>query len=1000
MRPPAAPAGPASNGSSNSNLLQRPSAPMAPPPARSAAAPGGGPGLSRPAMAPPPQRPASGPGAAPGGGTLSRPMMPAQPGGRGAGPPRPDGSFGGRGGGGGGRGEGGGRGGGGGGRGGGRGEGGRSGGRGGGRGTWNAEGGGGGRGGGGGGGGRGAFSSGGNTTIEIRRPAGGGVAAAAAGAGPPQRPWSPGGGPRVQVAVPQLALGGEDGGGEDGGGSKPVGQPVGRLGIIEVNEDGDAAADADDDDGAAGPTGRKPSFGGGGGAAAYSPAAGRGGGRGGGGGRAGGATVSGGRGGAAPAAAGGYSRGKGRGPGKREKVTAEMKRAARQTREADRLVRLAAGRREREEIFEVGDAGMSLEALALAIQVDPSEVVRSLFMKGIILSMNQVLDKNTVKLVAAEYDLLVVDKDEAKVSDGAKKRLEYLSDEDVDDLRPRPPVVTVMGHVDHGKTSLLDFIRKSRVAAGEAGGITQSIGAYNVDVEMDGKTSTVCFLDTPGHEAFSAMRARGARVTDVAVVVVAADDGVRPQTREAVAHARAADVPIVVAINKIDKPGADVERTKQGLLELELVPEEWGGNTAMVAISAKKGTGIDDLLTAIAWTAEERNLMANPSRPAAGTVVEAHLDRRRGAVATLLVQAGTLRVGDVLASGACYGKVKALSDGRGTAVGAAGPSIAVQMVGLNAVPQAGDEFAAYPGEADARAAADAAMSGMRAARLAEMGGGGSMVTLSSLATVEDDDSFSGGDYASMSGGGGSGGGNGNGNGNGSGGSDDALQRLNIIIKADTSGMAEAIKGALSSLPQQSVALRYLLCAAGDVSTGDVDLAAASGGLVLAFNLSPDEAVLAKAKSQGVLLTTHKVIYELIDSVTAAMEGRLRVLEAREELGRATVKAVFAYGKLKVAGCGVEEGKLVKGAQAEVLRPRTGGSRGAPASVHKGAIVSLRRVKDGVEEVAAGLECGVGVDGFAEWREGDVVSCFRLVPKTQKLADARAATAVDMATIGA
>jgi translation initiation factor IF-2 len=823
-------------------------------------------------------------------------------------------------------------------------------------GSWNAS-----------GGGRGAGGSGGGmSTIEIRRPAGG-----AAGA---RAPPVPGSGARVEV--PQLRLGGED---EEGGGeqqqqqpSQVVGQAVGRLGIIEVVEDAvDPNASFDDGDAA------KPGF-----SAAKKPGAAGGGGyssRGGG--RGGGAPSSsaGGRG-----AAAGANRGKGRGPGRREKVTAEMKRAARQSREQERLARLAAGRREREEIFEVGEAGMSLEDLAAAIQVDPSEVVRTLFMKGIVLSMNQVLDKNTVKVVAAEYDLLVVDKDEAKVEDGARKRSEFVTEEDVDELQPRPPVVTVMGHVDHGKTSLLDFIRKSRVAAGEAGGITQSIGAYNVDVELDGREATVCFLDTPGHEAFSAMRARGARVTDVAVVVVAADDGVRPQTREAVAHARAADVPIVVAINKIDKPGADVERTKQGLLELELVPEEWGGNTAMVPISAKKGTGIDDLLTAIAWTAEERQLVANPNKPAAGTVVEAHLDRRKGAVATLLVQAGTLKVGDVLATGACYGKVRALSGGSGKPVAAAGPSIAVQMSGLNAVPQAGDEFRAYASEADARAAADAAMSGMRAARLAEMGGSGSMVTLSSLATVDDDD-------AALVGGGGGGGSE-------SSGSEEALQRLNIIIKADTSGMVEAIRGALSALPQQSVALRYLLCAAGDVSTSDVDLASASGGMILAFNLSPDEAVLAKAKSAGVSLTTHKVIYELIDSVTAAMEGRLKVLEAKEELGKAVVKAVFAYGKLKVAGVGVEDGKLVKGAQVEVMRAKGGGSK--MTSVHKGAIVSLRRVKDNVDEVAAGLECGVGVEGFSEWREGDVLSCYRLVPKTQRLSEARAATAVDLATIGA
>lgn len=602
---------------------------------------------------------------------------------------------------------------------------------------------------------------------------------------------------------------------------------------------------------------------------------------------------------------------------------------------------------------------MSLEALAEAIQVDASDIVRSLFMKGIMLSMNQVLDRNTVKLVAAEYDLLVVDKEAAGVTDAAKKRSEFLELEDLDDAAPRPPVVTVMGHVDHGKTSLLDYIRKAKVAAGEAGGITQSIGAYNVDVSLDGEAKTICFLDTPGHEAFSAMRARGARVTDIAVIIVAADDGVQPQTREAVSHAQAADVPIIVAINKIDKPGADPDRAKQGLLELGLVPEEWGGTTPMVNVSAKKGTGVDDLLQLLAWTAEEKGLVANPKKPAAGTVIEAHLDRKRGAVATLLVQAGTLRVGDVVVAGASMGRVRSLHTAAGSSAGEAGPSIAVQMVGLNSVPQAGDEFQVFGSEADARAAATEAEMGLRQARLADMTASGSMVTLSSLATYDED------------------------------GGQDVLQRMNLIIKGDTSGVVEAIRGALSALPQDAVVLRYLLTAAGDISTSDIDLAAASGGMVLGFNLEPDEATLAHAKRLGVPVNTYRVIYNLIDDVKAAMEGRLRQVEERLPLGQAKVKAVFGTGKKRVAGCEVLEGKLAKGCQVEVRRGKE--------VVHRGALASLRRVKDVVEEVAAGLECGVAVDDFTSWQEGDVIDAFRVVSKSQKLEEAKAAS-VDVSSM--
>lgn len=648
-------------------------------------------------------------------------------------------------------------------------------------------------------------------------------------------------------------------------------------------------------------------------------------------------------------------KGKGKKKGKRGKVTAEMKRAARKAREAEREEKAAGQQREREEIFEVGDEGMSLIQLADMIQEDPSDIVRTLFMKGIMLSMNQVLDKNTCKLVAAEYDLLMVDKDTTK---DTKSRKDYVSEEDIEHLQPRPPVVTVMGHVDHGKTSLLDYIRKSRVAAREAGGITQGIGAYNTTVEVDGEQRMVCFLDTPGHEAFSAMRARGAQVTDIAVIIVAADDGIRPQTREAVAHAQAAEVPIIVAINKIDKPGADPERVKTELLELNLVPEEWGGNTPMVLVSAKKGEGIADLLQIISWTAEEKALVCNPLNKAQGTVIEAHLDRKVGPVATLLVQAGTVKHGDIISAGGAYGKIRVLKDDLGNNLESAGASVPVQVIGLNLTPMAGEEWSAAANESEARDAAEVVQEKVRMQRMAEMTGGGSMVTLSSLATVDEDT--------------------------------EAMQKLNLIIKGDSMGVVEAIKASLATLPQQSISLRYLLSGSGDITLSDIDLAAASGGLVLGFNLEPNDLVETHAKRLGVRVMTYKVIYDLIDDVKAAMEGKLRTVEEKVPVGTAEVKAVFGSSKSKVAGCVVTQGKL----QRAFITVKRG-----KQVVFDGKMASLRRIKDDVEEVSEGVECGLGAENFTEWKEGDKIECYTMVSKSRRLEEAQASTAVDLSTLG-
>ncbi|RMZ54709.1 hypothetical protein APUTEX25_003087 [Auxenochlorella protothecoides] len=578
---------------------------------------------------------------------------------------------------------------------------------------------------------------------------------------------------------------------------------------------------------------------------------------------------------------------------KQEWVDLDSRRRARLNRRSERREERLANVAVREEIFEVGPEGMAVGDLAAMLAIPAVDVVKYLFLNGVMAAINATLDPDTVKAVGKEYGVEVLDRDVADVASGAVKSLDLSLDED-EVAVPRPPVVAVMGHVDHGKTSLLDHIRSTRVAAGEAGGITQSIGAYTCAVDSGGERRAITFLDTPGHEAFGAMRARGARVTDVAVLVVAADDGVRPQTREAAAHARAAGVPIVVAINKVDKPGADVPRVMQELAAEDLVPEAWGGKTPVVEISAKRGTGIDGLLEVVLLVAELEELVACPDRPALGTVLEARMDRRQGACATLLVQTGTLRLGDMVAAGQAYGRVRSMQSAGG-AVDSAGPSTAVAMLGLSEVPTAGDEFT-----------------------------------------------------------------------------------------ADASGSVEAVRGALAALPQGAVVLRYLLAAPGEVSESDVALASASGGVVLAFQTRAGEAAALAAKQAGVELRAYSVIYDLVDDVRAAMEGRLTSVQETVPLGEAVVKATFGGGARRVAGCEVTEGALRKGASLRVWRGAT--------LVHEGTLTSLRRVKEDVASVAAGTECGVSVPDFHGWEAGDRLEAFKLVQKKQKLEQAQAAVA--------
>ncbi|PIN14407.1 Mitochondrial translation initiation factor [Handroanthus impetiginosus] len=605
----------------------------------------------------------------------------------------------------------------------------------------------------------------------------------------------------------------------------------------------------------------------------------------------------------------------------------------------------------RVEIMEVGEDGMLIEELAYNLAIGEGEILGYFYSKGIKPDGVQKLSKDMVKMVCKEYEVEVIDAIPVRVEEMAKKK-EIFDEDDLDKLEDRPPVLTIMGHVDHGKTTLLDYIRKSKVAASEAGGITQGIGAYKVQVPIDGKLQTCVFLDTPGHEAFGAMRARGARVTDIAVIVVAADDGIRPQTSEAIAHAKAAGVPIIVAVNKIDKDGANPDRVIQDLSSIGLMPEDWGGDTPMVKISALKGENVDDLLETIMLVAELQELKANPHRNAKGTVIEAGLDKSKGAVATFIVQNGTLRRGDIVVCGGAFGKVRALFDDKGKQVNEAGPSIPVQVIGLNNVPLAGDEFEVVSSLDIAREKAEERAEYLRNERIMAKAGDGK-VTLSSLASA-----VSAGKNAGLD-----------------------LHQLNIILKVDVQGSIEAIRQALQVLPQDNITLKFLLQGIGEVITSDVDLAVASKAIIFGFNVRAPGSVKSSADNKGVEIRLYKVIYELIDDVRNAMEGLLDPVEERVPIGLAEVRAVFSSGSGRVAGCMVTEGKVVKDCGIRVLRKGK--------EVHVGLLSSLRRVKEEVKEVNAGLECGIGVEEFDDWEEGDSIEAFNTVQKRRTLEEASA-----------
>ena len=567
---------------------------------------------------------------------------------------------------------------------------------------------------------------------------------------------------------------------------------------------------------------------------------------------------------------------------------------------------------------------ITVKELAGVMAMPVGEIIKKLMTMGVLATINQEIDYDTAAILAQEYG------HEVRPAPSLEDKLKQIEVVDPPEaLLPRPPVVTVMGHVDHGKTSLLDAIRETNVTAQEAGGITQHIGAYQVEI----KGRKITFLDTPGHEAFTAMRARGAQVTDIAVLVVAADDGVMPQTVEAINHAKAAGIPIVVAINKIDKSQANPERVKQELTEYGLVAEEWGGETVMVEVSALKRIGLDRLLEMVLLVADLRELRANPDRPAKGTIIEAELDKGRGPVATVLVQNGTLEVGDTVIAGAVVGRVRALVNDKGKRVRKAGPSTPVEVIGLDGLPMAGDELFAIKDEHLARQLADQRQQLKRESELRRL----VPMTLNDLFNrVQEGD----------------------------------LKELKVIVKADVHGSVEALRQSLERIANEQVKVVVIHGGVGAITESDVMLASASNAIIIGFNVRPDPAAKRAAEKERVEIKLYRIIYDAIDDIKAALEGMLTPEYREVVLGRAEVRAVFKVPKIgNVAGCYVHEGKIVRGGDARVLRDHV--------VVYEGKIDSLRRFKDDVREVQSGFECGIGLERFNDIKEGDVIEVYAM-----------------------
>lgn len=575
------------------------------------------------------------------------------------------------------------------------------------------------------------------------------------------------------------------------------------------------------------------------------------------------------------------------------------------------------------------EEGITVSELAEKLNKNSSDIIKLLFMLGKMVTINTNLDDETIQLICMEYNVEVT-KEEAVDEDS----LEDIDLDDPKDLLERSPIITIMGHVDHGKTSLLDAIRKTKVVDGEHGGITQHIGAYQVTV--NGKKLT--FLDTPGHEAFTSMRARGAKVTDIVIIVVAADDGVMPQTREAIDHAKAAGVPIIVAINKIDKPGANFEKIYNAMADLGLTPEEWGGEVMFCKLSAKTGEGIQNLLESILVVSEVQDLKANPNRMASGSVIEARLDKGRGPVATLLVQNGTLHAGDILVVGACFGKVRKMTDDRGREIKDAKPSMPVEIIGLNDVPVAGDIFKVFDNEKKARALADRRSQ----VKIDAERKGSSSVSLEELSKAIEDGN---------------------------------LQEINIIVKADVQGSAEAIKQALERIEVATVRINVIRSTVGAISESDIMLASASNAIVMGFNVRPDAVVRRKAEEEGIDIRLYNVIYDAVNEMESAMKGLLAPVYKEVVLGQASVRQLFRVTKVgTIAGCMVTDGKLVRDAKVRIIRDGT--------VVYTSKLGTLKRFQNDAKEVAAGYDCGLTIDGFNDIKENDVIEAFedREVPQ--------------------
>ncbi len=597
--------------------------------------------------------------------------------------------------------------------------------------------------------------------------------------------------------------------------------------------------------------------------------------------------------------------------------------AKRRQEERDKMQKLQLEIAKKQQLKVMIPDEINVGELAARMKKSAGEVIKRLIKLGVFASVSDVVDYDTAALVAMEFGCKV----EKEVVVSVEERLIDDHEDSADELVGRAPVVVVMGHVDHGKTSLLDYIRHANVASGEAGGITQHIGAYTVEING----SPITFLDTPGHEAFTSMRARGAMVTDIAILVVAADDGIMPQTVESINHAKAAGIPLVVAINKMDTVGANPERIKQQLTEYDIVPEEWGGETIVCPISAKTGEGIDELLENLVILAEVLELKANPNRAAKGAVIEARLDKGRGPIMTVLVQNGTLKLGDIIIAGTAVGRVRTMINDKGVRITEAGPSVPVEISGMSEVPSAGDTFNAVADERMARELVEERKTQQKNAAF----GTGKKVSLEDL-------------FSQIQAG--------------------EMKNLNIIVKADVQGSAEAIKSSLEKITNEEVRVKVIHSGVGAINESDVMLAATSGAIIVGFNVRPDNAARDSAARANVDMRMYRVIYDCINEIEAAMKGMLAPKFEEVIIGHAEVRETYKVSKVgTVTGCYVQDGKIQRGCSVRVLRDNV--------VIHEGELASLRRFKDDVKEVASGYECGMQVEKFNDIKVGDIIECF-------------------------